>query len=375
MNLGYSRWLLVMLFLASSWPLAAQNGLELRVPSGKVDAGDELHLQVSGRWLNGCVPELASARIEGMQIRLRAIQRLSPDCLTAPTDLLLDTRVLPNAMRLRRTGVYRVRLDVETPDALETHAFALLQIGAVGSVAMPEAGFWWSEVGGEFPNAGPGLGFHLEVQQSQLSALVAGYDAHGEPRWWLGAGEVQGSIAVLELSALLQGGGPFQAYQSPKSSVTEGMAWFELQGPGRAVIWLVDRISENSTALDVRPQSIVRFNFAATAAEGMLGRWWVGEDSGIAKERAHLWVEFTKVQTEPDGFSLHDAEGWYRLQCQQSSKANDAAPTACQLYSAQEPIGFEFDRLAIQQWRGRSSRGASAVAIRVDDMAAEDSSR
>ncbi len=375
MNIACLRGLLVIVLLASSWSLSAQNGLALRVPSEKIDAGDELHLQVSGRWLNGCVPELASARIEGMQIRLRATQRLSPDCSIAPTELLLDTRVLPNAMRLRRTGVYRVRLDVETPDALETHAFALLQIGAVEPVAMPEAGFWWSEVGGEFANAGPGLGFHLEVQQDQLSALVAGYDADGEPRWWLGAGEVHGRVAALELSALIQGGGPFQAYQSPKSSVTEGMAWFELQGPGRAVIWLVDRISENSTALDVRPQSIVRFNFAATAAQGMLGRWWIGEDSGIAKERAHLWVEFTKVQTESDGFSLLDAEGWYRLQCQQSSKANDAAPTACQLYSAKELIGFEFDRLAIQQWRGRSSRGASAVAIRVDEVFAGDSLR
>lgn len=370
MNLRYSIWLLLScLVSASVW---AQNGLDVRVSNSALAVGDEFYLQVGGRWLQGCPPQLTSARVEGMQIRLLASQPLGLDCSDAPTDLLLDTRVLPNPLKLRRSGIYRVRLEVDTSEGRETHAFALLQLGVVAEKGMPEAGFWWGASDGEFPNAGPGLGFQLEVQQDQLSALVAGYDAQGEPRWWLGAGQVRGMIAALELNALVQGSGPFQDYQSPKSSLTEGMAWLELQGPGRAVIWLVDRIDARTTALDVRPQSIVRFNFAATAADGMLGRWWIGEDDGPTAERTQLWVEFSKVQTEVDGFSLLDAEGWYRLQCQQTGSSRDGAPSACQLYSAQEPVQFEFDRLAVQQWRGRSNRGRSAVAIRVDPSPASD---
>jgi hypothetical protein len=372
MNHRHVSLLLVVLLLTAPWRLAAQNGLEITLPDNPLALGDEVHVQVSGRWLTGCPPQLVAAHLQGLQMRLRAKQQPSAACAGQSTEILLDTRVLAKTMRIRRAGVYRVQLDVETPDGIETHAFALLQIGPVEWRGKPEAGFWWGATKGEFTNAGPGLGFQLEVQQNQLSALLAGYDTQGEPRWWLGAGQVRGNIAALELSALRQGGGPFQDYQSPKTSVAEGMAWFELQGPANAVVWLVDRIRADGTALDVRPHSIVRFNFAASAAEGMLGRWWIGEDGGVASERAQLWVEFSKVQVELDGFSLHDSDGWYRLQCQQHAEARDAVPSSCRLYSAQASIEFEFDQIAIQQWRGQSSRGKSAVAVRIDALPADD---
>jgi hypothetical protein len=70
-----------------------------------------VHVQVSGRWLTGCPPQLVAAHLQGLQMRLRAKQQPSAACAGQSTrDLLLDTRVLPNAMRTAaEPGVYRVQ--------------------------------------------------------------------------------------------------------------------------------------------------------------------------------------------------------------------------------------------------------------------------
>lgn len=345
--------------------LAAPPQIEVWPPSP--DAGSTVRFKVRGEWPDGCPPAIRDVRVDGREIVLLARPGEGP-CAAEPQAFETGTETLPlDRAKLASNGVHRIRFEVRrSPDAEpELHAFRLFYVGNSPDPGfVPETGFWWPEKGGEFDQAGPGLGAQMEVQSGTLSLSVYGYAPDGSARWSLGAGPMQGHVAAVELSQVRGGSGPFEPYRAPGEVDAVGTALIELVSPSRATLWFL-RPRDDGKGLQVRPVSMVRFRFAREPAEAWRGRWVIlaERDDDFPTRR----IDFVRLMRKQDGFLLLDARREFRLRCETDPARPNSPPTRCRLQSdAGDAAEIDFDHVALNELRGWTGAGQRIVALKLN---------
>ncbi len=346
---------------------ALDNGAQIGISPPVPDVGTVLHIAIEGVWPDACTPTLESARIVGRDIVLRATLA-ADNCPGEARRYRIDTEKLPPLnLRLVANGFYRVRYEVQRRESgpAEVHGFRLLWAGNDPQQAsLPETGFWWPENGGEFEQAGPGLGLQMETQARTLSVSAFGYADDGEANWYFGAGEVTGPTAQIELSRLDNGSGPFAPYRKPEGISAVGSMHLELISPSRVVAWFVRPRAEGA-GLQLQPVSMVRFRFAQQPAEAWLGPWIVLAESGEAMPAVR--VEFVSIERRDDGFGLRDANGKHELRCIEESARPNSPPQSCTLITTLDGVStsLDFGQVALNEMRGWNGNSQRMVAIKL----------
>lgn len=371
--------LLALLFAAAAGAslVRAEERPQIRIEPAQPKAGTALQIDVDASWSDACPPRFESASVDGFDIVVRAV-RDPGRCTAEQTPYrisagfapgALDTDALDASAKLEpaRDGIYRVRYEVREGENAEPelHGFRLLQVGTPDDLGfVPETGFWWPELGGEFGRAGPGIGVQLEVQSGTVSVSALGYGPDGRAGWFFGAGALEGRVAHLDMSLLDGGSGPFETYVPPKSMQAVGQAELEVISPSRAVLWFV-RAQAPGRAVRLEPMSIVRFSFAQEPGEALLGRWLiVGEQDDGAPTRR---IEFSRMDRKAGGLALHDASGEHALLCESPAALPNSPPGLCRLEAVSAPEqSIEFTDVGLQQMRGWDRSGRRVLAFRIE---------
>lgn len=362
---SFARFLAVFLALVAA-PHATRAAVEFEVSPPLPDTGTRLRISVEGDWPDACPPVLKSARIEGQAIVL--LSEVPETACAGPSGRYrLESDRIPDAsLKLSRNGIFRIRHEVRRgPEGpAELHGFRLLQAGnSVTAGFVPEAGFWWPERGGEFDRAGPGLGVQMEAQASTLSLSAFGYDETGAAAWHIGAGRIDGQTALIELSRLRGGAGPFEPYRAPAGVDPIGSVHVEILSPSRVTLWFV-RHSGNGSELTAQPVSMVRFRFAQEPAEAWLGRWVVLAESDDGQPTRR--IDFVAIERDAEGFALLDREAHHRLACRLAPSQPNTPPLSCRLSIVDEPKGtIEFTDIALGELRGWTGGGQRIVALKL----------
>ena len=355
----------------------ANDGPDIRVEPSQPKAGSALQIEIDAVWGDACPPRFESTRIAGADIIVRAVRdpgrcsaeqtpyRISAGLGPDDQDLgILDANAL---LAPARDGVYRVRYEVRhgSKGDYQLHGFRLLQVGTPDDAGfVPETGFWWPELGGEFGRAGPGIGVQLEVQSGTVSLSALGYGPDGRAGWFFGVGALQGRVAHLEMSLLDGGSGPFETYEPPKSIQAVGQAELEVISPSRAVLWFV-RAQPAGQEVRLEPMSIVRFSFAQEPGEALLGRWLIVAENDDATPTRR--IALSRMERKSDGLALHDADGEHALVCESAAALPNSPPGLCRLESASAPeLAIEFTDVGLQQMRGWSASGKRMLAFRIE---------
>jgi hypothetical protein len=362
-----SRLFAVFFLLAAGGAAALEPAARIEVRPPVPDAGTALRIAIDGHWPDACTPELESARIDGHEIVLLA-SLAAANCAGEPHPFHIDTAKLPlQDLKLAANGFYRVRFEVQRDEATpaELHGFRLLYAGNDPDAApRPETGFWWPESGGDFDEAGPGLGMQLETQAQTLSLGVYGYDADGGSYWLFGAGDLAGHAPQVDLSRLERGAGPFDKYRAPEALTTIGQVHLEVLSPSRVNAWFVRPLA-GGRGLEARPVSMVRFRFAQQPAEAWLGAWVVLAESVEAMPARR--VDFTTVENTDDGFVLRDAPREHELRCTLQKSRRNSPPQSCVLGigTGEARREVDFSQVGLNEMRGWNSDSQRIVALKL----------
>lgn len=331
------------------------------------DAGMLMRFEVEGEWPDACPPQIRDVRVSGYEIVLDAVAGAAV-CTGGPKRYRIASgAALAERTRVVRNGVYRVRFEVrsEADAPARLYGFQLIYVGNTPDPGfVPETGFWWPEAGGEFADAGPGLGVQMEVQSRNLSVSVFGYDNDGRPGWLLGAGKIDGHVSGFDLSQLRGGSGPFDAYGAPTDIHTAGSLQIELLSPSRVNLWFV-RDAGEGLGLEARAISMVRFRFAQQAEHAWLGHWVVLDESDerFPTQRIH----FVSAQREENGFVLSDAAQSNLLRCQDAVGLPNSPPQRCLLSNSGGGVmQVDFDRIGLNELRGMTGAGQRVVALKLE---------
>ena len=345
----------------------ASEGPQIHVEPALPSAGTALRIDVDASWNDACPPRFESATLDGFDIVVRAVRdpgRCSGDLTAYRVSAGLEEA---NALTPTRDGTYRVRYEVREGEQAEPelHGFRLLQVGEAQDIGfVPETGVWWPELGGEFGQAGPGIGVQLEVQSGTVSVSALGYGPDGRAGWFFGVGALEGRVAHLDMSLLDGGSGPFEPYVPPKSMQPVGHAELEVLSPSRAVLWFV-RAQAPGHPVQVEPMSIVRFSFAQEPGEALLGRWLIVAEQ--ADGGATRRIEFSQIDRRGGELALRDASGEYALLCESPASRPNSPPVLCRLETASSPdASVEFTDVGLQQMRGWNSAGKRMLAFRIE---------
>lgn len=328
-----------------------------------VDAGNgEVRLDVSGVWPDTCPPQLLSMQLEDHDIVLSAA-RETVACSAIDTPYAFSSPSFDPTLTWPRGGTQRVRLLVDEGANTEPFlaAFSLVSASRNQPSSTLETGFWWAEQAGEFA-AGPGLGLSIERQSDMLSVGVMGYNDDGTASWHFGAGTLNHGIAHLELGQFSGGAGPFARYVAPASVILGGAMDVEVLSPTKATLWF-SRHDANTGHLELRPLSIVRFQFSQSAGEALLGRWVLTSEAPDA--RPTQWLNLVRVEELGDGFALLDADNQTQLVCQTPSSDQASPPSLCRLHQANGEV-IEFVDVGLRSLGGWDMYGQRVAAFRLD---------
>lgn len=356
----------LLFVLGASAAQALDPATRIDVSPPAPDAGTAIRISIEGHWPDACTPTLQSARIRGNDIVLHTTLAAA-NCAGAARTFRIDTRKLPpQDLKLRANGFYRLRFEVQRGEGTpELHAFRLLYVGNdADSAPRPETGFWWPESGGDFDQAGPGLGMQLETQARTLSLGVYGYDADGDSHWLFGAGDLTGHVAQVDLSRLERGAGPFDEYRAPEAMTSVGQVHLEVLSPSRANAWFVRPVPQGR-GLEAQPISMVRFRFAQQPAEAWLGAWVVLAESVEAMPARR--VDFTILENTDDGFVLRDASHEHDLRCTLQKARRNSPPQSCILGIGNGAARSEIDfsQVALNEMRGWNSDSQHIIAVKL----------
>ncbi len=321
--------------------------------------GEGLVAEIAGEWSGGCLPSLntTTIRSDGADITIQA----RPDgsaCKAGPAPFRLVAPIefsstLPDALRVR----FEAQLD--PLDAPRLQAFELIPIGDTRP-ARPEGGFWWGEAGGEFDHAAPGMGAQLERQGELLALTFSGYDADGEPEWLFGASPLSSAISDIRLNRLSGGSGPYGGFRKPGQAESGGRLQIEWLGPARAVFWF-SRPAADGRTLELRPVSMVRFDFGLGPGRGWVGDWLLdrGESQPLARLRFESLVE------QESGFVLQTGDGT-TLSCQRAAALPESPPVGCELSLAGQETPIPLWEVGLNRVSGQLSAGEPVSLIRIE---------
>ncbi|MFA5683582.1 MAG: hypothetical protein WCZ65_09145 [Lysobacteraceae bacterium] len=342
-----------LLLVLAALPAAAALGAETRLEVIRDAAGVPQRIEIGGDWRGGCAPQLDEVRVDGNELTLLA----RPDrarCLSTGSDYRLQADIGELLDRSDAT-LWRLRYllqdDPLSPPRL--HAFALLPWSAGMPQAAPEDGFWWGEPGGEFDHAGPGLSAQIEQQGEMIALTFTGYDDEGRPQWLFGAAPLTAAATSIDLSRLDGGRGPFGGYRGPDQASSAGRVQVEWLSVARAVFWF-SRPAEDGRGIELRPLSMVRFDFGQQPGPGWTGRWLFEIDGEAAAQPLRLSL----VESGKDGFAMVGANG-ETLVCTRSARRPQSPPERCDLNLDADAPAWRFDDVGLNSLNGRDEAGRS----------------
>lgn len=353
--------LLATLCCSGALSAAAPADTRIRLQATGVDGSPQL--LVSGEWQSGCPPLFERIEIEGADVRLYG----KPDsqrCDGKPGPYELRADLAREALPSAAAGVLRLSYllqdDPLSPPRLL--AFELVQPGDANAAKLesvdPESGFWWGEAGAEFDHAGPGLSAQIERQGSVVALSFTGYDGQGSPDWMFGAAALQGRLTDISLSRLAEGRGPFGGYVGPTQAEVAGRLQIEWLTASRATFWF-SRSDADGRQLELRPMSMVRFEFGIRPGTDWVGRWLLENGDQLSA------TSFEMVRRRPDGFDMRGSLG-EQLSCDMATDRPASPPRQCSLELADGDLWY-LDDIGLANLRGRDQRGAPVRLRLLDD--------
>lgn len=342
--------------------LSATTPAETRIRLQKSEADGGLQLEVSGEWQSGCPPLLDRIEVDGGNVRVFG----KPDsqrCDGSPGPYALQAD-LPRELRQTAAGVLRLSYllqdDPLSPPRLL--AFELVQPGDAGTAELefvePESGFWWGEVGADFDHAGPGLSAQIERQGSMIALSFTGYDDEGSPDWTFGAAALRGRLTDIALSRLGEGRGPFGGYVGPTRAEIAGRLQIEWLTASRATFWF-SRAEADGRQLELRPMSMVRFEFGTRPGTDWVGRWLLEAGDRLSA------TAFEMVRRRPDGFDMRGSLG-EQLSCDIAADRPSSPPRQCSLEFTDGDLWYLHD-IGLTHLYGRDQRGTRVRLNLLDD--------
>ncbi len=346
--------LIACLGLAAS-TLAAAAPVELKLL--RISDKGTLALEVSGQWPGNCEPRLDPPTRDGDTLLLRARQD-SADCKAGGDGFRLRSAL--QDFDPQEARVLRVRFEAVT-DPLAPARLMAFELFSFGDLPQPEpeGGFWWSEAGGEFDHASPGLGAQLERQGDMLALTFSGYADDGRPEWLFGASPLLSPVTDVALSRLAGGSGPFDGYRGPDQSQAAGRLQIEWHGNARATFWF-SRTTADGKAIGLFPVSMVRFDFGHEPGAGWQGDWAL--DRGPEQPIKRLRLEHLVLREE--GFQLHSTEGDI-LACRRAAGRPLSPPEYCELALADGLPPLSLANVGLGRLDGRSADGETVRLIRL----------
>jgi hypothetical protein len=337
-------------------PAAADDAVELGLE--RMPTLGMVRLTASGIAFDGCLPAAPSVSAEGSMLVLRALTA-ERDCLDSAQPYSLRSDLLVAAPA--ESGLYRVRLELQsTPASIPwLEAFALIPARPETATLVPESGFWWGELGGEFGRGAPGFGVLVEVQGETVAVSVSGYDEFGNPEWLMGAAPLGGRAVSLSLGRLQGGSGPHGGFRSPQRMQEAGRLHIEWLGSARALFWF-ERPAGDGFGIDLVPVSMVRFGFAGDSGEQWLGRWLLAAERDFAEMPAPRTLDLVAVESSADGFILRGVDG-EQLECSLDRSRPHSPPEVCRLQFGQTTI--DFDDVALRRLQARRADALSLIRL------------
>ncbi|MBS0570352.1 MAG: hypothetical protein JSS28_07080 [Proteobacteria bacterium] len=315
-------------------------------------------LTVSGQWPTQCPPTLQAVALEGSDLRIDARSVLDL-CAREATPFSIE---LDPALALQRAalapGVYHVSFFAAdgAQAAAKLRAFALVDRSpASAERIVPENGFWWSD-------GTDRTLLSLELQGTQLSAALLGYDSAGQPEWLFGTAPFDGRIAHIALLRLSGGSDPF----APADAAPRGDAALTLDlqfaTSARASAWL-SRTRGDDGALQLRSLDLARLPLAeATDGRAWQGDWVLVQDTANRVAQRLRLDRFQAVDARH--FQLASDDGAVVLACERAAAAQDALPRSCTLRLA-DGTASQLDSVAIGRMDGHAASGASVHLLRI----------
>ena len=323
-------------------------------------AGAPFDIEVKGAWGDGCGPVVRLVEVRELDISIRVSSPPDAFCTSAITPFRI--RVSPfTGTQVARAGTYRVRFsDSIEGERLRSFELVAVKVTANAPAMSPDAGHWVAQQQGEFANSGPGVGFLIERQGSQVWLVTSVYSGDGKPTWHVGSAPVVGSVAQGSLFETAGGQPLFERYRG-FSIKPYGRFHIEFKSATNAVIWFSKSESEGFGKLDLQPISVTRFNFGyGIAGELFRGKWQVAI-AGATSFTVDL------IPTRFGAFSLvgaRDATDRYTLQCTIEISNPTAPPKSCELLDGSTVLA-NFDVVGQSVLRGRSPVGNDAVLVRL----------
>jgi hypothetical protein len=364
--MGLAERLLKRLVVAAGlcWtlPLHAADPVQVQVV-GRAQIGAPLQLMVSGIWPDACPPRLDAVEMQEAEpgtalpvlVRLHAAEG---GCMKQATAFAVPVEIGNGGWK----QPVRIRLLTELlqrDGGTITLAFNLIEVGLLPPL-LPEAGFWWSERGGDHERGGPGQAILIEPQGDRLGATVMGYGPGGAPEWYFGSGQLRRQSAGLGLMRLAGGAGPLADYRPPAEAEEMGMLWLELHGGARATAWFVQPSAAGGVT--VQPYSMVRFRLGDWTTSAWSGRWLLeleGETPRVIELKPALEA----------GVAPHLVAGadGSRLSCEGDAKRPNSPPSLCRLEDARQRPIAAFTDIGLNRLRGFHAGGGEASLARLPD--------
>lgn len=323
-------------------------------------AGAPFDIEVKGIWGDGCGPVVRSVEVREFEISIRVSP--PPDVFCTAVLTPFSIRVSPfTGTQVARAGTYRVRFS-DSIDGERLRSFGLVPVKATANAPAisPDAGHWVAQQQGDFANSGPGVGFLMERQGSQVWLVVTVYTSGGKPTWHVGSAPVVGSTAQGSLFETA-GGQPLFERHRDFTVNPYGRFHIEFKSATNAVIWFSRSESEGFGKLDLQPISVTRFNFGYGAAgELFRGKWQVAIAGGTSFTVDLIPVRF-------GAFALvgaRDTTDRFTLQCVIDIAVPSAPPNTCEFLEGGNVLA-RFDVVGQSVLRGRSPAGSDAVLVRL----------
>lgn len=317
-------------------------------------------LAIADSWPTPCTPTFDGTSLDGANLRVdaRAVLSLCAHQATPYTIEVDPAAAIGHRLAERVYHVsYYAANGAQAPAKLR--AFALVDTAASNPAPAPESGFWWTTSDGR---AGAGRNvFSIEVQGSQLTTALMGYDRDGRGNWQVGAGVLEGRVAHVPLLQLAGGSDPFSGAASAPRGEAGLMLDVEFHSTSQATVWLSRAGGGDDAGIEMQTFEIARLPFAG-AADAWTGEWILATDGDTPPQRLRL----KRIGT-PDGigFRLSDETAQVAIDCYLDPENAELPPHQCVLRRADGVQLGQFDAVAMTRMDGFNNGKAGLHLLRV----------
>lgn len=352
------RSLLCVITMAPLLVIAASNGA--RVDSVTQAAGS---MQIVGTWPNSCMPQVEAQNSDGSSLDVLLAD--SGNICTArerPFRITVDQQEsfspAPPAGAVRTLHVFAAPGSDPQPALV---GFRLL--GGDQRAMRPDDGFWWptdAAVGG-------GSVLSIEVQDEAMGVALMSYDdASGDPVWYFGTTEINGSVAHVDLTRMQYGASPFGAARAQPQPQQAFAIDLQFLSATRVKAW-ISRPRDGMAGMELVTMDFARVPFSnLPQAQDWLGPWLLASttsnEMGSTLPRMLVWTQSTVLDAHR--VRLQDDSGTYALECRHIGISEDSPAQQCVLLDHNRTVLARFDQVALHRLDGVRADGNPVILVR-----------